>query len=268
MAIAPRPVVREWARMNPWLIGAPAAVAAASGSLTYCALHPRSEIFGRSVHCTGSAKKLAITFDDGPNPSITPQLLDLLEKHNARATFFVIGKFVREVPDLLREAVARGHSVGNHTETHPRLVWHGREFIRQELEAGNGAIFDTLGSRPKWFRPPYGLRNPWVIPAANRMGMQAVMWTLICWDWKARSSDWLIPKMAPIADRAVAKSDGKGHFRPGATGDILCLHDGYHRHQNGDRRPTIEALAYWLPRWHDLGLEFVTIDEVAGAPAR
>src|SRR5262245_14428203 len=190
--------------MNPWIIGAPTAVAAASGALTHFALNPRSEWFGQNVHRTNSAKKLAITFDDGPNPSITPQLLDLLEDFNAFATFFVIGRFVRQVPDLLREAVARGHAVGNHTETHPRLVWHRPSFIREELESGNGAIFETVGRPAKWFRPPYGLRNPWVIPIANQLGMQTVLWTLICWDWKATSAEWLIPKMEPISERAIA----------------------------------------------------------------
>src|SRR5262249_19119675 len=89
--------------MNPWLIGVPAVVAAAAGLTAYASIHPRSDLFGAGIHFTFSPKKLAITFDDGPNPSITPKLLDLLEDNNALATFFVIGKFVREAPDLVRE---------------------------------------------------------------------------------------------------------------------------------------------------------------------
>ena len=253
--------------MNPWL-AAPAAVAAASGALSYFSLHPRSEFFGRNIHATNSPKKLAITFDDGPNPSITPKLLDLLEDHSVLATFFVIGRFVRECPDVFAETIARGHSIGNHTETHPRLVWCAPSTIRQELKSGNDAIFEVAGHPPKWFRPPYGLRNPWVIPEANRLGLEAVMWSLICWDWKAPSAEWLIGRMRPIAARANARSAGRGSFRSDkAAGDVLCLHDGNHRYQTGDRRHTLRALEYWIPRWRDLGLEFVTIDEAVGSPA-
>lgn len=247
--------------MNPWLAAAPAALAGVSGGLTYFSLHPRSELFGRNIHATNSARKLAITFDDGPNPAITPKLLDLLDRYTARATFFVIGKFVRDSPDLLRQAVARGHSVGNHTETHPRLVWCAPGRIREQLDSANAAIREALGHSPRWFRPPYGLRNPWVIPAAERLGLKTVTWSLICWDWKAPSAEWLIPRMQPIISRALARSDGRGNFHAGAGGDILCLHDGNHRFQNGDRRHTLAALEYWLPRWRDLGLEFVTIDD-------
>lgn len=240
--------------MNPWLIGGPVVAAAAAGAAAYASIHPRSRLFGSHIHETASPKKLAITFDDGPNPSITPALLDLLEKHNAFATFFVIGRFVRDAPGLLEETIARGHSVGNHTETHPNLFFRSPSIIREELESANGAIAEVIGAPPRWFRPPFGMRNPWVIPAAQQLGMQAVMWTLIPGDWSAPSAEWLIQRMQPIADRASAHSGG-------GTGDILCLHDGYHAQQNGDRRHTVAALAHWLPRWRDLGLEFVTIDE-------
>jgi peptidoglycan-N-acetylglucosamine deacetylase len=258
------PAGRTHARItavDPWLIGAPAIAGAIGGGTAYAAFYPRSELFGRHIHDTSSAKKLAITFDDGPNPAITPKLLDLLEQYQARATFFVIGRFVRQEPGLLREMAARGHAIGNHTETHPNLFWHSLSFIREQLERSNHAISEAISAGPKWFRPPYGLRNPWVIPEVNRQGMQAVMWTLICYDWKAPSSEWLIPKIKPITDRARRNSDGKGLFRTDAPGEILCLHDGNHAQQNGDRQPTLDALAYWLPRWRDLGLHFVTMDE-------
>jgi peptidoglycan-N-acetylglucosamine deacetylase len=247
--------------MNPWLIGAPAMAAAAAGGVAYAAFDPRSQLFGQHVHRTGSASKLAITFDDGPNPSITPKLLALLDKYSAHATFFLIGRYVRQEPDLVRDTIGRGHAIGNHTETHPNLFWSMPSRIREELEVCNRAISELLRAPPKWFRPPFGLRNPWVIPAANNLGMQSVMWTLLPGDWRARSVEWLIPRLASIANRAAENSDGRGNFQREGFGDILCLHDGYHRYQNGDRRHTLAALEYWLPRWRDLGLEFVTIDE-------
>src|ERR1700720_1215684 len=108
--------------MNPWLIAGPAGLAAAAaGIAAYGAAYPRSPLFGRTVCRTNSAHKLALTFDDGPNPAITPKLLDLLDRYKARATFFVIGRYIRECPELVREIAARGHVVGNHTESHPNL---------------------------------------------------------------------------------------------------------------------------------------------------
>jgi len=97
--------------MNPWLIAGPTGLAAvAAGIAAYGAAYPRSQIFGRTVCRTNSPQKLALTFDDGPNPAITPKLLDLLDRYKARATFFVIGKHARECPDLLKETAARGTS--------------------------------------------------------------------------------------------------------------------------------------------------------------
>jgi peptidoglycan/xylan/chitin deacetylase (PgdA/CDA1 family) len=244
-------------------IAAPAALAATGGLIGYASAHPASQLFGRSIRRTTAAKKLAITFDDGPNPVITPQLLDLFARHNAHATFFLIGDFVRQCPELVRETAARGHSLGNHTDTHPNLFKRSPSQIKNHLQRANDAISEAAGISPKWFRPPYGLRNPWVIPAANRLNMQAVMWTLIPGDWRAPSKEWLIPRMAPIGKYAE-KNIGK---HPNAPGDILCLHDGNHAQQNGDRHRTLEALEYWLPRWRDLGLEFVTIDEAVRTPA-
>jgi len=248
--------------MDSLLIAASTAAVLAGGIAGYASAHPASQLFGPSLRRTSAAKKLAITFDDGPNPAITPKLLDLFDKHSGRATFFLIGDFVRQCPELARETVARGHSLGNHTKSHPNLFKCGPAEIRMQLQSCSEAIGEATGATPKWFRPPFGLRNPWVIPAANQMGMQAVMWSLISFDWSAQSTEWLIPRMAPIAARAKQRSEKNIN-----TGDILCLHDGNHLHLNGDRHCTLEALTYWMPRWRDLGLEFVTIDEAVRGPA-
>src|SRR5947199_7394860 len=113
--------------MNPALMGIPAAAALGAAATSYAAYHPSSQLFGPAIYRTASAKKLALTFDDGPNPLITPRLLNLLEKHNAKATFFLIGQFAQECPSLVKEIAARGHLIGNHTQTHPNLFWLGRE---------------------------------------------------------------------------------------------------------------------------------------------
>jgi peptidoglycan/xylan/chitin deacetylase (PgdA/CDA1 family) len=106
-----------------------------------------------------------------------------------------------------------------------------------------------------------------VIPAARELGYQTVMWTLIPGDWREKPAEWLIQRMQPIA-RHVQRNSGNGPDSPAnGTGDVLCLHDGTHRQLNGDRTRTLAALEHWLPRWRDLGLEFVTIAEAVRAPA-
>src|SRR5580692_7832003 len=189
--------------MNPWIIAGPTALAAGvAGIAAYGAAYPRSQLFGKTLCRTNSPRKLAITFDDGPNPAITPKLLDFLDHYNAKATFFLIGKFVRECPELVQETVARGHVVGNHTETHPNLFRLSPMQVRVELRLCHDAISHAAGAPPKWFRPPFGLRNPWVIPAARELGYQTLMWTLIPGDWREKPAEWLIPRMQPIAQHA------------------------------------------------------------------
>ena len=254
--------------MNHWLLaGPPTLAAAAAGFTAYAAVYPRSQLFGATVCRTNSPRKLALTFDDGPNPAITPKLLDLLDRYKARATFFVIGKHARECPELLKETAVRGHVIGNHTDAHPNLFWLKPDQITVELRCCNFSIKAATGALPRWFRPPYGVRNPWVVPAARELGQRVVMWTLIPGDWRATSSEWLVPRLAPIAEHAKRNLSADVAESPAATGDILCLHDGSHRQLNADRLPTIAALEYWLPRWRDLGLEFVTIEGAVSTPA-
>ena len=175
--------------MNPWLIAGPAAAAGIAGLSAYAAINSRAQLFGRTTCCTNSPRKLAITFDDGPNPTVTPRLLELLERYKARASFFVIGAYAREHPDLLREASARGHVVGNHTETHPNLFWRKSADIHVELKLCQMAIKNALGAPAKGFRPPFGLRNPWVAQTAREFILRVAMWTLMPGDWKAPSAE-------------------------------------------------------------------------------
>jgi peptidoglycan-N-acetylglucosamine deacetylase len=248
--------------MDSWMIEGPAAIAAGlAGAAALGAVHPQSQLFGPTVCRTNWPNKLAITFDDGPNPAITPKLLDLLAKHKAHATFFVIGKFVRECPDLTREILAREHALGNHTDTHPNLFLCGHEKTSEELRRCTEAIHQAAGIAPHWFRPPFGFRSPWLNGIVKRQGMRTVMWTLIPGDWRVKPVEWLVNRMNPIAEHARKKLPPGTGYGGGMTGDILCLHDGNHRHLNGERAHTVAALEYWLPRWSDLGLEFVTMDE-------
>lgn len=242
------------------MIAVPAAFAVAGGVISLAAVHPGSQIFGKTIHSTSAPGQFALTFDDGPNPAITPRLLELLERHQVRATFFVVGRFVRECLSLTKEIAARGHLVCNHTETHPNLFWLGPAGVREELVRCQDSLQGALGGPPAFFRPPFGYRNPWVVSAARQLGMQTVLWTLLPGDWRAPNSEWLARRMDPIA-RHARNAEGRGF------GDVLCLHDGDYHTLGGDRRHTLDALEYWLPRWRDLGLKFVTIGEAASAPA-
>lgn len=228
--------------------------------MAHAAVNARSQIFGPTICEMSDAEQLAITFDDGPNPAITPKLLELLEKYNAKTTFFVIGRYVRECPELTSEIAARGHLLGNHTRTHPNLFLLSRQSVGDELRHCQDAIQNATGAGARYFRPPFGIRNPWVVSTAQELGMQTVMWSLIPGDWRDKPLEWLKNKMTPVDEHARDAQHRK-------SGDVLCLHDGAHREQNGDRTRTLAALEYWLPRWRDSGLKFVTIAEAVTRPA-
>jgi peptidoglycan-N-acetylglucosamine deacetylase len=226
-----------------------ALISLAAGIGAWGAFHPSSELFGQTRRRTGRARTIALTFDDGPNPAVTPQLLDLLERYDARGTFFVIGRHVRACPALAREIAARGHAIGNHTDTHPNLLWQSRRRIVDELERCDVSIADATGQRPaRIMRPPWGYRRPQVHAAARDAGFgQPVLWSRSARDWRTQEA-------APVIQRLRA-------VRPG---DIVLLHDGFHAALGADRRHTLHALEYWLPRWKAEGLTSVSL----GAPDR
>lgn len=218
--------------------------------LSWASVAPAAQLFGPTIRRTGNPSTMAITFDDGPNPAITPALLDLLEKYQARATFFLIGRNVRAFPDLTREIAQRGHTIGNHTETHPSLTFMHPRRIADQLTRCDEAIESVTGRRPRWMRPPFGFRGPQLNgvvrergPRRNPLGV--VMWSTLAWDWKPQPA-------APVIRR----------LRRAKGGDIVLLHDGDHRVLEGDRRHVVDALTHWLPRWRDRGLRFVNLDEV------
>src|SRR5467141_707585 len=168
--------------LNPWPIVVSAGVMTAAGIGTWGAVGPSSELFGPTVRHTASAKTLPLTFDDGPNPAVTPKLLELFERYSVRATIFLIGKFAVACPDIVREISARGHLLGNHTETHANLIFQSRTGIREELELCQVAISAaTRADPPRCMRPPYGFRSPLLNAEVRRAGMHAVvMWSKIC----------------------------------------------------------------------------------------
>jgi peptidoglycan/xylan/chitin deacetylase (PgdA/CDA1 family) len=183
-----------------------------------------------------------LTFDDGPNPRITPLLLALLEKHAVPATFFVLGKYASAHPGLTAEIAARGHVIGNHTYGHHSLIFFSRRQIVDELKRCDDAVFRATGKRTACVRPPFGFRGPQFFAAARTAGFrQTVMWSVNGRDWKPQSA-------SAMQDR----------LRKVSAGDIVLLHDGDHHTSNTERGHMLAALEFWIPRWKDAGIRFTS----------
>jgi peptidoglycan/xylan/chitin deacetylase (PgdA/CDA1 family) len=229
----------------PVLLAAGGACAAA-GFFSWGAVAPSSQLFGPTIRRTGDPSAMALTFDDGPNPAVTPSLLDLLDRHSARATFFLIGRHVRAIPELAKEIAERGHTIGNHTDTHPALAFLPPRRIAAELSRCDDAIAAATGRKPRWMRPPFGFRGPQLGGIVRaRAGAGVVMWSVWARDWKPQPPDPMIQRLRRVRG-----------------GDIVLLHDGDHRVLEGDRRHTVAALEHWLPRWKDAGIRFVSLDDM------
>ena len=130
------------------------AATAAAGACTYAALSAQSQLFGKVLIAPPKTNEIALTYDDGPNDDATERLLELLARHNTRATFFMIGRFALQRPHIARAVAAAGHLIGNHTMTHPWLAWQSATRIRQELTDTSALIQDTIGAPVQLFRQP------------------------------------------------------------------------------------------------------------------
>lgn len=240
--------------MNPRaelaLSAAALATVAAAGTLTYAALSTGSQLFGRTLIAGTNPNEVALTFDDGPNDATTEALLDLLARHNTRATFFLIGRFVRRRAALARRVHAAGHLVGNHTETHPWLVLQSGSRILAELRACNQAIEDAIGAPVRYFRPPHGARRPSVLRAARELGLTTVQWNIIAQDWKPIGPSAILA----IVDRGLTRCRRQG------VGANIVLHDGGHQAIGADRGDTLRVAAELLTRFEREGRRAVTID--------
>ena len=230
--------------------GATAGAAAFAG---YHSLAWRSQLYGRTFLGTpGVGKGLALTYDDGPNDPHTLHLLDVLAKHNVQATFFLIGKFVQQRPDIVARIVAAGHAIGNHTQTHPKLPLLSAAVVRKELTdcadslANEGFVLDRS---TKIFRPPFGLRRPATLRIARELGYTPVMWTVTCWDWKKTTAD----RVERHAQRQIS------------GGDVILMHDGGFEQMGSDRAQTVIATDRIVGECKQKGFEFVTVPEMMQA---
>lgn len=204
-----------------------------------------SQVFAPGVWRGNRTKpQIALTFDDGPS-TWTPQILDILNEHNAKATFFQVGSFAQRHPEIAREVSRRGHEIGNHTYTHARLYLRSPAFIRREIENAQTALADIHNERPRWFRATYGCRWFGLAAAQKELGLTGVMWTAIGLDWKLGED--------AIANRLLAAA---------SNGAIFCLHDGRAQQARPDASPTVGALKKLLPELRQRGYRSVTLSEI------
>jgi peptidoglycan/xylan/chitin deacetylase (PgdA/CDA1 family) len=241
--------------MNVPTITAAAAALTTAGLLasgcTYAALSAQSQLFGKVLIASRNPNEIALTYDDGPNDIVTERLLDVLARHNVRATFFLIGRYVRQRPQIARAIAASGHLIGNHTMTHPWLAWQSSARIRQELTGCNAILEDTLGIPIRYFRAPHGARRPAVLSIARSLGLTPVQWNIIPKDWQPVDAE----EIAARAIRGIARN------RQRNRASNIVLHDGGQRALGQPRLPTVDATNLLLQKYSpQTGTRFVTVD--------
>lgn len=227
--------------------------AAAISVLLLIALGPRT---GPAVTADGNGRRaavyrsavtemsaVALTFDDGPDPFYTPQILDVLDQFGARATFFVLGSEAERYPHLLRLIAGRGHEVGTHSYAHRNLTRLSGQSVISELARADQVISQAVGTRPRDLRPPYGFVNDTVLDVAGQFGYRIILWTD-----EHDTRDWSRPNSSVIVSRALSRAE---------KGMIVLLHDS-----GGNRDQTLKALPAILAQLRERGYQCVTVDEL------
>lgn len=198
-----------------WLVGWPLGLAVllvTHGAVLWSTFHPRSQLFCPAlVRLPGAAPRVWLTIDDGPSDETRP-MLDLLDAHGAKATFFVVGERARARPELVREIVCRGHGLGNHSDSHPQAAfWRlGPATLEREIAANQRSLAELAGAPPRWFRSVVGHTNPFIAPVLARHGLTRVAWSARGFDGVRCTPDRVLARIVP-------------DLKPGA---IVLLHEG------------------------------------------
>lgn len=180
-------------------------------------------------------KRVALTFDDGPNITYTPAILNTLKKYNVPATFFVTGQNVKRHPQIAKRIVDEGHEIGNHTYTHPKLTHISNTAVKNELQKTNAAIKKATGASPTVFRPPYGAYNQTTITHAN---LPTILWSIDTLDWKHRNAKKLLQSVKAQVQ----------------NGSIILMHDLNNGTKNG-----LESVIIYLQKE---GYDIVTVSDI------
>jgi len=191
--------------------------------------------------------EVALTFDDGPDLTFTPAILDKLKKHGVKATFFLLGSNIEKYPDLVKRMAMEGHLIGNHTYSHPKLTEVSDEVYHQEIERTDALIQSLVGYKPRFFRPTYGAINENQVKWATDQGMMVIQWSIDTLDWKGLS----VEKIAQTVESGAL------------PGSIVLQH-------NADGVPlegSVGALDQFIPSLQKKGVRFVTLSEMFGLSA-
>lgn len=232
-----------------WIAGIGAVAGLAAGGCAYAAMWPGSRIFGDALIASRRPGELALTFDDGPNPAGSPQLLEILAAHEIRATFFLLGSRAQAESALVRRIAAAGHLIGNHSWSHPNLALTARSRIREELARTRETLEQITGAPVRFFRPPFGARRPAALGEARELGMVPVLWNAMTADWKDPFGERIAAHLAVKIDRLE---------RRGWAANIV-LHDGGHLDPRAHRGPSLTAAGLLAARYGKTH-RFVTVD--------
>ncbi|HEX2925281.1 MAG TPA: polysaccharide deacetylase family protein [Ruminiclostridium sp.] len=215
--------------------------------LTMNAVMPDNHFYGTVFSEIPTQQKIvALTFDDGPYPPYTGQILDILKENNIQATFFLIGQNAEKHPELVQRIAADGHQLGNHTFDHVDLLKADREKIAFEVDHTSKVIADIIGKAPHVVRPPHGFRDAVVLDMMAERNLKVVEWSIM-------SRDWTNPGVDAIVSRTVSKVK---------NGSIILLHDGDGLESKKSRMETVEATRLIIQDLLAKGYKFVTVDEI------
>ena len=187
--------------------------------------------------------KIALTFDDGPHPRYTPQILDILDKYGIKATFFAIGINADRYPDTMEMVINRGHEIGNHTYTHPHVDRIDSSTLYGEIEKCESALFSHTDYKTKLFRPPEGMIDGYVKSVIKQLDYKVILWDIDTMDWAHTPPE-------VISDNVIKNV---------SSGDIILMHDYISYYS-----PTPEALEQFIPILLEKGYRFVVISELIG----
>jgi peptidoglycan/xylan/chitin deacetylase (PgdA/CDA1 family) len=220
--------------------------------ITITGLLPRSHWLGsnwtRLPEWSVSRNEIALTIDDGPEPEVTPQVLDILDRYQVKATFFCIGRRANLYPELTKEIVQRGHEVGNHSQCHHfNFSMSGTRGITREVALAQETLTKITGVVPKFFRAPAGLRNMFLAPVLSRMNLQLAHWSIRAYDTKVKNPEKVTAKLL-------------SGLKPGA---ILLLHDGNAARTKSDEPMILAVLPKLIEAAKQQNLRFVTLTQAA-----
>jgi len=231
----------------PWALGA---LALNHAVLTTAGLLPRTHLLGPNLTrlpvASADRREVALTLDDGPDPVVTPQVLDLLDAAGVKASFFCIGWRAREHPALCREIVRRGHRVENHGDAHSwAFSTFGYRRMKADISAAQATLSDITGQAPRFFRATAGLRNPILDPVLTHLDLRLAAWTRRAYDSRTGNPDTVLARL----------TRGLG------PGDILLLHDGHGAHTPDGTPVVLATLPRLLDTFRQLQLQTVTLHQ-------